>query len=300
MPSSASRRHQGTRGFSLVEVIVASGLGLLILAIAMQTVLTNQILYRSDIARTRLNQNLRSGLDIIGIAMREAGEDLPSAFPAIEVINGSDGAPDQIFLKRNLAPGLRVCQPITVSSPPQTNVVFGVTGVLDPGCAFDAQLANYAAWVAENDERVDRGERVEAYVYDYGLRQGEFFPVSLMVSTATTLEVQTISRTWQRGYAAGAPLYMMEQSHFRVNEGYLELITNEHTDEVQRVVGGITDLQVIVRLTDGSEVNGFTRLDSWERIHSIRVTLSGEDMEGNRPVVRTLEGVFFPRNVLSL
>ena len=147
------------RGFTLVELLVANLLGVIVVGMTISVVLQNRDLYQHDITRTRLNQNLRSALDVIGINAREAGENLPAGFPAVEVI---DGPPDELILRRNLIDEvLKLCQPITAGSGPGP-AYFSAVGS-EPGCSYADQTANYDAW---RQERLDRGGVVSAYIYD--------------------------------------------------------------------------------------------------------------------------------------
>src|SRR5690606_6020349 len=68
------------KGFTLVELLVTSFLGLIMLALTLSATTSNRRLYKYDLVRTRINQNMRSALDIMGIDVRQAGENLFSTF----------------------------------------------------------------------------------------------------------------------------------------------------------------------------------------------------------------------------
>ena len=82
---STRSTHSSDSGFSIAEFIVTSTLGLIILGICLSTFSTSRALVRYDMDRTSLNQNLRGALDILGMNVRLAGENLPGFFPAIVV-----------------------------------------------------------------------------------------------------------------------------------------------------------------------------------------------------------------------
>ena len=63
--------------------------------------LTSREMFETDQHRTTINQNLRAGMDMIGIDVRQAGERMPFDAPAIEIKNGVNGAPDTLFLRRS-------------------------------------------------------------------------------------------------------------------------------------------------------------------------------------------------------
>src|SRR5690606_12792998 len=127
-------------GFTLVELMVAAGIGLGLLAATAGVVLSNRGLFNIDMVRTRLNQNLRSSLDIIGMNVREAGENLPGSFPAVELINGND-EPDELVLRRNLVDEvLKLCVVIDIGTA--APFIFAIPGTTQ-GCTYDDQQVNY-------------------------------------------------------------------------------------------------------------------------------------------------------------
>ena len=52
------------KGFTLVELLVCLFLSVLIIALLCQTILANNRLYKGDIVRTNLNQDLKSAMVI--------------------------------------------------------------------------------------------------------------------------------------------------------------------------------------------------------------------------------------------
>ncbi len=71
------------RGYSLVEILIALGIGVLILGLLLTITLANRRLYVLDQSRTASNQNLRAALDLVVTDIRQAGERLPADFPAV-------------------------------------------------------------------------------------------------------------------------------------------------------------------------------------------------------------------------
>src|SRR5262245_46614160 len=89
-------------GFTLIEVLVAMMVMVIVLGATLGIALSSRTLFETDQHRTSVNQNLRAGLDLLGIDVRQAGERLPFDAPAVTITDGSSGAPDQLTLARNM------------------------------------------------------------------------------------------------------------------------------------------------------------------------------------------------------
>ena len=87
---------------TLMEFMVAIGLSALIALMIVSVALANRNIYQRDIVRTRVNQNVRAALELIGAEVRQAGERLPASFPAIQLTDGGTTTPDTLILRRNL------------------------------------------------------------------------------------------------------------------------------------------------------------------------------------------------------
>ncbi|MCB0354955.1 MAG: hypothetical protein KDD64_15585, partial [Bdellovibrionales bacterium] len=238
----------------MVEFVVAAGLGTVLTTIMLSTFIGNREMVRYDLERTSVNQNLRSVLDIVGMNIRLAGENLPSTFPAIEVIDGASGAPDQLILRRNLRDEiLKVCADIPALS--FNNLFFAVAGVI-PGCTFDDQLQNYNSW---NTYLTESGGEALGYIYDPTTRLGEFFSFNGVTNTGVELNlVRSSPGGWQNGYTVGqAAAYVIEEWRFVLNGDVLELYENGDLSNPSRVSYGLSDFQVSVALAGGTTVTSF-------------------------------------------
>src|SRR5262245_33903747 len=97
----------------MVALLVASTIAGATLTIA----LSSRGLFETDQHRTTVNQNLRAGMDLVGVDVRQSGERMPFDFPAVEIVNGASGAPDTLNLRRNLLDYvLPVCKDINSTS----------------------------------------------------------------------------------------------------------------------------------------------------------------------------------------
>ncbi|RMF93696.1 MAG: hypothetical protein D6736_01335 [Nitrospinota bacterium] len=135
-----------TSGLTIVELLIAATVGITVLGIALSVALSSHRVYQYDQARTALNQNLRIAIDLLSIDVLQAGERVPGTFPAIELIDGDNGAPDQLMLRQNLLDQvLPVCKRVRAGTA--TNVVFAALAANPPqGCERSSQQNNFDAW----------------------------------------------------------------------------------------------------------------------------------------------------------
>ncbi len=289
-------------GFTLLELLVSSLLGLLVVALGLSTVLSNRRIYKHDIVQTKINQNLRSAIDILGMNVRQAGEALPAIFPAVEVIDGTSGAQDELIIRRNLHENevLNVCQTITAGTA-NTSVLFAYS-TTDAACDYATELQPYIlTW---NAYRTEEGGTAQAYIFNRSTKEGEFFTFTNVIDSSATsqMTIQKNATTWQHSYAGdglSAAMYLIEEYHFRVTNSTLELIENNDTTNILNIVDGITGFQVKANMLDGTTKTSFTNTDSWTQIKSLEITLTGEDTFAGKTVTNTVSEKLYPRNILS-
>lgn len=294
---SARSSLSSDRGFTITEMLVASFIGAMVLV----PILSSSIAYRNilgkDMARTRLNQNLRGALDIIGTDIRVGGENLTSTFPAIEVVNGTGSNPDELIVRRNLLDEvLPVCQSLSAGST-SANMYFAVTGNV-AGCAYSGHTNNYNAW---RSYRIAQGGTVKGYIFNTSTRQGEFFNYASETNTGTQYYVTRSGATaFANAYpVGGAAMYILEEWRYRVSGGLLQIVQNRVTATPYNVAYDISNLQVTVTLQDGTTRTSFVSTDDWTNIGRIQMTLTGTDRFRRQTITRTVSGSFFPRNILS-
>jgi len=281
------------RGFTLLELMVTSFLGLLIMGLVAGSILTNRFVLAKDMVRTRLTQNLRGALDIIALDARIGGQSLGGSFPAIEVAEGVTS--DTLTIRRGLIDEiLPLCQAITAGGG-GGKAYFAVPGNVQ-GCSYTGQTHNYNAWKAY---RTSQGGVVDAYIYDSAAKKGEFFKYTSEVNSGTAYYVQR-SGSWANSYPiASTAIYILEEWQFRLNGEMLQLIQNQDTTNSQNVSFNMDSLSVGVTMQDGTTKSSFTKNDAWTQIQGISVTLAGHDRFKKQNVNRSLSAEFFPRNILS-
>ncbi len=291
-------------GFTLVELLVATLIGLAITGGALTLALSGRSIYQTDQKRTSVNQNLRAGMDLLGTDLRQAGERVPADVPAVEVASGAGGAPDTLVLRRNLLDAvLPVCASITGGAS-AADVVVADRGPSPPtGCApvpdqdADGWPDNMGAW---KSYRQANGGRVLAFIYNPVGRYGEFFTYDSEDSAAGSIHAAS-SSNWAHSYRVGEQcrVYVLEERSYRLNGGLLQLVIDGDEDNPLNLVCEVTDFQARAVMRDGSILDSLGPADSWTDLLSVEVTLRGEASFAGRTLVRSLSARFFPRNLLS-
>jgi Tfp pilus assembly protein PilW len=284
-------------GFTITELLVVSFLGLLMLALTLSATMSNRQLYRYDLVRTRINQNLRSALDIIGIDVREAGENLPSTFPAVEIIDGTAGAPDELIVRRNLVDEVfNVCVQIASGSG-NTDVIVADDTLTVPGCDTTSNLTALTNWSAY---RLAEGGTVKGYVYDRVNHVGEFFDLVDEQNNGSNFRIVRAAGNWTNTYPVGASsIYILEEWRYRLQNGVLQIVTDQDTANPLDVVTDLTDFQVLATMQDTTTMNSFAVTDDWTEIATLQILLTGQDTIKGEVFSRTVSARFFPRNILS-
>lgn len=286
-----------SQGFTMMELLVASGLSLIMLSITVMTTMSIKKLYQRDMVRTSLNQTLRGTMELLGANVREAGENLSGTFPAVEIVDGASGSNDELIMRRNLLDEvLKVCVPITAGSS-NTRVYFAVSGT-ESGCTFADNTHNYDTWAAE---RSAQGGTLDAYIFNVSTKEGEFFPVTgETASGGTDYYLETTSGTWANDYPVGSSaVYLIEEWHFSVANELLQLVENGHTATPQNVADGITGFQLTAGLDDGSVLQSFTDTDDWTELAFVEISMTASGSLFGEPYQRTLSSRYYPRNILS-
>jgi len=296
-------------GFTIVELLLAAGIAVVVLGLALGLVITNRKVYDLDRARTALNQNLRSSLDLIGADVRQAGESLGVDFPAIEIVDRGDA--DELVLRRNLLDEvLPVCMPVSGNQ----NDVFinspGASGHGGPACTkvdgngngWDDRHEAWRSYRCEQDGvpgcQDNSRERVRAFIYDPSSGQGEWF--DYVADDMSQFKIhKDPSPPWSRSYPQNSRLYLLEERRYRLVGDVIELVKNGDVQNPQSLVDRIDKFRVRARMTDGSWKDELGAGDDWTAIASVEIKVTGSVALRGRALERTLEGKFLPRNVLS-
>jgi type IV pilus assembly protein PilW len=290
-------------GFTVVEFLVASFIGLLVMALAMSSTLSGRSLYREDVVRTRIQQNLRSAIDLITLNARQAGESFESTFPAILISNGSGSNSDELVLRRNLFENevLNICQDLTAGAVNTEIVTSNDPANLNANCRYTAGWQTFLMTTWRN-YRTAQGGTVRAFAFNRSTRAGEFFPYSGEVDSSSQLRVQRSSGSWTNNYTGdgvSAAFYLAEEFRYRLSSGVLQLVVNDDASSALNVVDGITDFQVLAHMEDGTTKTALAATDEWTEVVSLEISVSGSETIGGKTIADTLTTQVFARNILS-
>ena len=303
---STSRAEQAgpAAGFTLVELLVGTLVGLAITGGALTLALSGRRIYQTDQNRTSVNQNLRAGMDLLGTDLRQAGERIPADVPAVEISSGSGGAPDTLLLRRNLIDAvLPVCAGITAGSN-AAQVFVADRGPSPPtGCApvpdqdADGWPDNMGAW---KSYRQANSGRVLAFIYNPVGKYGEFFTYDSEDNAACSIH-RASAGNWAHSYgvAEQCRVYILEERTYRLSGDLLQLVINGDTGNPMNLVCEVTDFQARAVMRDGTVLESLGAADAWSNLLSVEVTLRGQASFSGRTLVRSLSARYFPRNVLS-
>jgi hypothetical protein len=304
-PNSGHYRYN--RGYTLIELLASSALGIIILGATFSSAITGKKILNREFKTTKLTQNLRSAIDLVGIEIRLAGEQLPANLPAVELINGVGNEPDQLILRRNLlSEVLTVCTNLN-SGQSNSQVIFATgdgtvdTGITSSACVFSdpGQVTNLNAW---RNFRITQGGATQAYIYDLVAKHGEFFPYHTEGSTADIFFIGRSSGVWSRNYPyISSSLYLLEEHRYRLVDGSLEFIRNTNWSSPSRIISSLTNFQVLINFTDGTTATELPASGSrlWTDIKNIEVTIEGEEKTGANMIKKRISSSFYPRNILS-
>ncbi len=97
MNTAQDRQTASQRGFSLIEVLVATMITLIVMASVMMLLQKSQTTFQREPEVADMNQSARTGLDMISRDLTMAGLNTPSA-TAIMWTDGSGDNPDEITI----------------------------------------------------------------------------------------------------------------------------------------------------------------------------------------------------------
>lgn len=299
-PSTRTRH----AGLTLVELLVALVVAVLVVAAAVAVTFGSRRVVNMDQARTSVNQNLRTGLAIIGDDVQVSGERLPSQsnnyLAPIEVHGGN-----VLILRRNLLDVvLPVCKDIKAGS--NADAVFVGLKNNNSGnanCTIDAYNNdpnwpdNLGTWRLY---RLAHGGVVPAFIVDPITKDHEFFTYD--AEDNSNFHIHRASGKWVWDYAVSnkPQVYVLEERRYQKVNDYLELVLDGDASTPQKLIPGVTDFQVRAVLDDGTVRTDFPQSgDSFASLKYIQVTIGGAGTQGRQGVDRHLSAQFFPRNVLS-
>jgi type IV pilus assembly protein PilW len=277
------------------------------LGLLLPLMMSNRRVVQLDQTRTAVNQNLRSATDLIGADIRTAGERLSQGsgpqLPALLIVSGAGGAPDELILRRNLSDiVLPVCETLTGNQNNITVVrrhnwpqIGNYPECLELDTDGDGWSDNLQAW-----RDYAAGGTVVGYIFNPVTGRGQFFEFEVRDNSRRMIHKVAPSAHWDRyNLEDRARIYILEERRYRLADGALTLIINGDEAGAARIAADITDLQARYVMADGSLQDTLPAGSSWRDVRSLEITLTTRSTLQRETVERTLTSRFFPRNVLS-
>lgn len=291
-------------GFTLIELLVAFVIVSIVVGSALSIALSSRNMMTTDEERTRLNQQLRGTLDLLGIDIRQTGERLPGDFPAIEIVDGASGAPDTLILRRNLLDEvLPLCETL-VKDEVVTEVRVADGGSTPPqGCApvadddSNGTPDNIDAWRAF---RTAAGGQMAAYIHNPVEQDGEWFLFDGDGSTEHFLHKGN-GDPWQIDHEVDQQcrIYALEERTYRMSGGLLQFVQNTDVGNAVNVSANLIDFQIRAHMVDGTFRDTLDANDEWTDLRAVEITVQARTDNGQDGLTRAVTARFFPRNILS-
>lgn len=290
-----------------MELLVALAAACVIAGATLTVALSSRGMFETDQHRTTINQNLRAGVDLLGIDVRQAGERFPWDAPAVEIVDGAPGEPDELVLRRNLLDAvLPVCKNINAGTAADSVFVakkkVNPSTTVPPGC-YPVPDGNADGWPDNLEQwrnyRIAHGGDVLAYIHNPVTGEGEFFHYDAEDNSTFHIH-KANTQHWAHDYPVdeNPRVYILEAKTFRLDEDILQSIVNDQAPDALNLVNHIRDFQVRAFLDDGT-IQDTLAGQHWTDLQSVEVTLVGESTLQQRSMERTVVTHFFPRNILS-
>lgn len=289
-----SRKNQS--GFTLLELMVSTAIVSILMAMLVGYVLAMQNQFFNDVVRTRINSNLRAAFDIIGMNIRQSGENLQRSFPAVLLTADSDGVGSYLQLRRNLISDvLTVCETLNAGA---TAVSVSSTTATDAKCIYANVTSLYDAF---NTELTSQNGNAKIFIYNSLTKAGEFVDYTGgSTASAYSLNISAPTQTYE---PLSTYLYFIEEYAFSLDEESktLNLYRNGETDVPEAVAFSISAFNISLELHDSTNIATLTTAstNSWKDLKNIAMTLTGTEAWKSRNFSTTLNGDFFPRNIIS-
>ncbi len=288
----------GNQGHTILELLVATGMTVVIAALLSSGLREQTNVYMTDLGRKRVQHNLRSAMDIVSMNVRQAGEGLDRSFPALTLTQSIDPATSVLTLRRKLVHEVMLaCKPVSQAA---TSIAVSDDQTTDSDCLPANVQTAVEAWQTERLAEEDDSLRI--FIYDRVSHTGEFLDYNSENETDGDDFIIT-SPTSHAYPSASTSLYVLEEYNFFLDddEHTLKLIVDGRTDSPDDVAYDIEQFQVSLLMKDGSAVTSLdpASTSSWQDLRHVSITLRGEERWKGVLTDHSLTAEYFPRNVLS-
>ncbi len=295
-------------GFTLIETLVALGLGSIIMAMFLGYIMTQKKLYNIDSLRAQADTELSGGMDLLGIRIRQAGQGMSKDFPAVQLVNGSGSNPDRLIVRiQNSEAYFRTCKVHSSSSNNNYVSIYRATNSNNPSyCRQGTIISDYMpVW---ETRRVANGGTLKVFFYDDSDGDYTFFNYSSFTTVGSgnnaERRMRRSSGTWSANFANGLSYALLaDQWEFYMENGYLKVKQNDNTPE--NVIYGLTNFQVTLDVADAttgvvSNVNAFSYSGNWKLIRLVKVQVTATLNDQGESYQQVFNYSYYPRNILSV
>ncbi len=302
------------KGFTILELLIALAVGGLVLSMALALTLANRDLMSADEARTALNQNLRSGADIIGDDIRIAGERLRGSPPTLMPIVIRNNT---ITLRNNEEDTvMTLCQDLLRASDTKIYISREGSGTsTHSGCQSSPE--KFQVWKDRRTGKENSNPRGSVPVYIHKPNtsgnpnnddsQGEFFQYKDDGKDSSGFFIVRPSGGSGKEYTASTSpsanpkfqpkMYFLEERNYSLQNGDIELFINGSRKGV--VIDNVSKFSIVAVMNDDTRQSTLDKPSDWLKLRAIEITLEGTVTVRGKPVTRKLVSQIFPRNVLS-
>ncbi len=286
------------KGFTLMELMVAMLLNSIIFGIVLSAALSNRQLYLEDVVRVNIASNLRTSADIASINIKQVGENLSSAFPALILEDGVGSQSDILTIRRGiLNEVLTLCSEAAAGS---SRIFISQDSLPDTVCKESNVSTLHANFENYRDENPTTAR---LFIYDAVGKTGEFvdYTSSGNSSDGFYFDTSSISNAYDR---ITTFIFVIEEFKFAHSstENSLVMYKDGHSDESQSVAFSITNLSVKLEMEDGTVLDSLSAGDSlnWKDIKLVNLELTGSENKFNKEISYSHNQDVFPRNIMSV
>lgn len=316
-------------GVTLIELMISLTLGMVIVIAVTNVYLSNKQTFRSQEALAQIQQNARIGFELLSHDIREAGFN-PCGVPPIQVKNGivspstywwanwAAGTIQGFNEDMNTGP---VANGTAVSARVSTTDAIILRGTM-PACSGQDLVItshdNSKFTLASAPSCIAAGDVLLAC----DPKEGAIFQVTSKDNGAQTITHSTggvtpgnTSATITHTFEGGGIVSKLSsvfwyignndrggRSLFRVQTGYVTTPTAKVADDIQEIAEGITDMQIVYLLKNGTALEdaytAATTTTNWSLPVAVRITLTANSSDKASTNQTALERKFI--HVISL